>query len=66
MTLLNGGTVGAGGSGNLGEGQPIGLAVLTYQQEPAFAPVAADVVEIDPGDGSARAERHPLQGPGGG
>lgn len=65
VTLLNGGTVGAGGSGNLGEGQPIGLAVLTYQQEPAFAPVAADVVEIDPGDGSARAERHPLQGAGG-
>lgn len=65
VTLLNGGTVGAGGSGNLGEGQPIGLAVLTYQARPAFAPVAADVVEIDPGDGAARAERHPLQGAGG-
>lgn len=65
VTLVNGGTAGAGGSGNLGEGQPIGLAVLTYQAEPAFAPVAADVVEIDPGDGSARAERHPLQGAAG-
>ena len=65
VTLLNGGTVGAGGSGNLGEGQPIGLAVLTYQGSPAFSPVAADVVEIDPGDGSARAERHPLAGAGG-
>lgn len=66
VTLLNGGTVGAGGTGNLGEDQAIGLAVLTYQQEPAFAPVAADLVEIDPGDGSARAERHPLSGSGGG
>ena len=66
VTLLNGGTSGAGGSGNLSEGQPIGLAVLTYQQQPAFGPVAADVVEIDPGDGSARAERHPLADGAGG
>jgi predicted phosphodiesterase len=66
VTLLNGGTAGAGGSGNLAEGQPIGLAVLTYQRDPAFAPVAADLVEIDPGDGSARAERRPLAGAGGG
>ena len=60
VMLLNGGTAGAGGSGNLAEGQPIGLAVLTYQRDPSFAPVVADLVEIDPGDGSARAERRRL------
>ena len=66
VTLLNGGTIGAGGSGNLAEGQRIGLAILTYQRDPAFAPVAADLVEIDPGDGSARAERHALPADGDG
>jgi hypothetical protein len=66
VTLLNGGTAGAGGSGNLAEGQSIGLAVLTYQRDPSFAPVAADLVEVDPGDGSASAERVPLPvAPGG-
>jgi predicted phosphodiesterase len=65
VTLLNGGTAGAGGTGNLAEGQRIGLAVLTYQRDPTFAPVAADLVEIDPGDGSARAERHALPAGGG-
>ncbi|HEX8054293.1 MAG TPA: metallophosphoesterase [Thermoleophilaceae bacterium] len=63
VVLVNGGTAGAGGSGNLAEGQRIGLAVVTYQPGPAFEPVAADLVEVDPGDGSARAERHPLGGP---
>ena len=60
VTLLNGGTAGAGGTGNLDEDQPIGLAVLTFQRDPSFAPVAADLVEVDPGDGSASAERVPL------
>ena len=60
LVVLNGGTVGAGGSGNLAEGQPIGLAVLTFEREPAFKPVAADLVEVDPGDGSARAVRRSL------
>jgi hypothetical protein len=62
VVVVNGGTAGGGGSGNLTEGQPIGLAVLTYQNDPAFAPVAADLVEVDPGDGAARAERIPLRG----
>jgi predicted phosphodiesterase len=66
VVLVNGGTAGAGGSGNLAEGQPIGLAILTYENDPAFRPVAADLVEVDPGDGSARAERRPLTEPGGG
>ena len=66
VTVLNGGTAGGGGTGNLTEGQPVGLAVLTYQREPFFAPVAADLVEVDPGDGSARAERKALPvAPGG-
>jgi predicted phosphodiesterase len=65
VVLVNGGTAGAGGSGNLAEGQPIGLAVLTYQRDPSFMPVAADLVEVDPGDGSARAERRPLASPSG-
>ncbi len=63
VVVVNGGTVGGGGTGNLTEGQPLGLAVLTYQHDPSFAPVAADLVEVDPGDGSARAERVPLRGP---
>ena len=62
VVVVNGGTAGGGGSGNLTEDQPIGLAVLTYQRDPSFAPVAADLVEVDPGDGSARAERIPLRG----
>ena len=60
LVVLNGGTAGAGGTGNLAEGQRIGLAVLTYEREPRFEPVAADLVEVDPGDGSARAERRTL------
>ena len=66
VVVLNGGTSGAGGSGNLAEGQRIGLAVLTYEPGPPARPVAADLVEVDPGDGSARAERRPLTGDGGG
>ena len=61
LVVLNGGSVGAGGSGNLADGDgKIGLAVLTYEAEPRFAPVAADLVEIDPATGSAKAERNRL------
>jgi Calcineurin-like phosphoesterase superfamily domain len=60
VVVLNGGTVGGGGTGNLDEDQPIGVAVLTYRARPRFEPLAADLVEIDPGDGSARAERSRL------
>jgi predicted phosphodiesterase len=58
LVELNGGTIGGGGTGNLEKGQPFGLAVLTYTREKRFAPEAADLVEIDPHRGSARAERH--------
>jgi predicted phosphodiesterase len=57
LVVLDPGTAGAGGTGNLSENQPIGLAVVTYRIEPRFAPLAADLVEIDPGDGSATARR---------
>jgi predicted phosphodiesterase len=63
VTVLNGGTVGAGGTGNLGEGSKIGLARLIYSTGGGFAPLAADLVEIDPGNGSATAKRFRLDEP---
>jgi predicted phosphodiesterase len=56
ITEVNGGTLGAGGTGNLREGQDIGLAVVTIRRHP-FAPLAVDLVQIDPGTGSATARR---------
>ncbi|MDQ3677121.1 MAG: metallophosphoesterase [Actinomycetota bacterium] len=64
LTLLNPGSVGGGGTGNLAEGAgEIGLARLVYSSDPRFKPLAADLVEIDPGDGSASAERFRLDAP---
>jgi predicted phosphodiesterase len=60
LAVVNGGTVGGGGSGNLDEDKPIGLAVITYRAGRRFAPLAADLVEIDPGTGSATAQRQRL------
>jgi hypothetical protein len=60
LAVLNGGTVGGGGTGNLDESKPIGLAVVTYRGDPRFRPLAADLVEIDTGSGSARAKRQRL------
>jgi predicted phosphodiesterase len=61
LMVMNGGSVGAGGTGNLAErGGTIGLGVLTYDVAPRFTPVAADLVQIDPATGSAKAERHRL------
>jgi predicted phosphodiesterase len=57
---INGGSVGAGGTGNLTERTPIGLARMTYETKPAFQPLAADLVSIDPGSGSATASRERL------
>jgi predicted phosphodiesterase len=57
LVELNGGTVGGGGVGNLDEDQPLGLAVLTYTAAGGFRPLAADIVEIDPGNGTADAQR---------
>jgi predicted phosphodiesterase len=64
LTILNGGSVGGGGTGNLTEvGGDIGLIRLTYSRVPAFAPAAADQIEIDPSDGEARAQRVRLDAP---
>ena len=63
---VNGGTVGAGGTGNLDDGQPIGLAVVTYRapQPGAFDPLAVDLVQVAPGTGEGSARRIRLdQGP---
>ena len=57
VTVLNPGSAGAGGTGNLAEGGDVGLARLTYTPLPSFAPRAADLVQIDPGDGNAQARR---------
>ena len=66
LTVLNGGSVGGGGTGNLSElSGDIGLARLTYARRPAFAPAAADLIEIDPADGEARARRVRLDAPPG-
>jgi hypothetical protein len=59
VPLVNGGTIGAGGTGNLPERQVVGLAEVIYRARP-FAPRAVDLVRIDPGDGSAKAQRVPL------
>ena len=53
--------VGGGGTGNLAEaGGDIGLARMMFTRLPAFVPRAADLVEIDPGDGTAQARRFRL------
>jgi predicted phosphodiesterase len=64
VTVINGGSVGAGGTGNLTERTPLGLARLTYTTKPGFQPLAADLVTIDPGSGSATAERERLDAGG--
>ena len=66
LTTLNPGSLGGGGTGNLADdGGDIGLAKLIYRSRPRFQPLAADVVQIDPGNGSAQAERHRLDEPAG-
>jgi predicted phosphodiesterase len=64
VTIINGGSVGAGGTGNLTELVHMGIARLIFTSEPDFQPLAADLVEIDPGDGSATARRERLDEPG--
>ena len=59
VTVINGGSIGAGGTGNLAEGTPIGLARLAFSTGP-FAPLAADLVEIEPATGSSTARRERL------
>jgi predicted phosphodiesterase len=62
VSVVNGGSVGAGGTGGLaGEATPVGLARLLYRvTDGRFAPVAADLVSVDPGTGSSTARRERL------
>jgi predicted phosphodiesterase len=63
VTIINGGSVGGGGAANVDQGTPIGIAALTYRTKPLFGPLAADLIEIDPGTGSATASRTRLDVP---
>jgi predicted phosphodiesterase len=55
---LNGGTIGAGGTGNLADERAnLSLAVLTYRLKPTPLPLAVDQVSIDPGTGTSSARR---------
>jgi predicted phosphodiesterase len=61
LTVINAGSVGGGGTGNLADaGGDIGLARMTFTRLPSFVPRAADLVQIDPGDGDAQAQRFRL------
>jgi predicted phosphodiesterase len=61
-TVINAGTVGAGGTGNLLENSKLGIARLAYEKAP-FEPLAVDMVTIDPRTGSATARRVRLDEP---
>jgi predicted phosphodiesterase len=60
VTVVNGGSIGAGGTGNLTEKTSLGVARFVYTLAPAFQPLAADLVSIDPGTGSSSARRERL------
>jgi predicted phosphodiesterase len=61
VTVINGGSIGAGGTGNLADvPTKVGIARLAYTLKPRFTPLAADLVSIDPGTGSATARRERL------
>jgi len=57
VTVINGGSIGAGGTGNLTEITTMSVARFVYTLKPSFQPLAADVVSIDPGTGSSSARR---------
>ena len=62
VTVVNGGSIGGGGTGNLAEDAPtkVGIARVIYARDPAFRPLAVDLVSIDPSSGSATARRERL------
>jgi predicted phosphodiesterase len=61
VVVVNGGSIGGGGTGNLAERitTDVGIARVVYATDP-FRPLAADLVSIDPADGSATARRKRL------
>jgi predicted phosphodiesterase len=63
VTVLNSGSIGAGGSGNLAESTPYALGRLVYDSRPTFIPRAADIISINPGTGSSTARRERLDEP---
>jgi predicted phosphodiesterase len=63
VTVLNPGSIGAGGSGNLTEKTPYALGRLVYDAKPQFLPRAADLISINPGTGSSTARRDRLDEP---
>jgi predicted phosphodiesterase len=65
VTVVNGGSIGGGGTGNLTDGAStdVGLARLIYRTGSGFEPLAADLVGIDPGTGAATARRERLDEP---
>jgi hypothetical protein len=62
-TIVNAGTVGAGGTGSLQKNLKVGIARVTYVIEPRFTPLAVDQVDIDPRSGNATARRERLDEP---
>jgi hypothetical protein len=54
---VNGGTIGAGGTGNLTDRSNLSLAIVTYRLQPTPLPLAVDQVTVDPGTGGASARR---------
>ncbi len=60
VTVLNDGSIGAGGTGNLAEDTKLSLGRLIYDTRGGFEPLAADLVDIDPGTGSSTARRERL------
>jgi predicted phosphodiesterase len=60
VTVINGGSIGAGGTGNLTETTNLGIARFVFTVKPSFQPLAADLVSIDPGTGSSSARRERL------
>jgi hypothetical protein len=66
ITVINGGSIGGGGTGNLADASTdVGLARMSYDVRGGFAPLAADLVTIDPGTGAATARRSRLDQPTG-
>ena len=66
VTLINGGSIGGGGTGNLADAATdVGLARMSYDTRGGFQPLAADLVSIDPGTGAATARRERLDQPTG-